>query len=375
MLVGARVPVAAVEAQPGAGRQHDREQHERAAHGAGEARPPRPACAAGDDVNLGGQTPSVADTAGAVNRPPPFPPPSASRQVPAGSFQAVMSAPAAPPGTQQPRRYRPTFHYELVVCGLRGHELVGTDAAELRAADAPVIRDAGGGLRWVRCLRCDSWLALPAPASPERRFPPAREEIALPLRGRALRDKVVLRLIAVDRALHFVILGVIAVALFIFAANQTTLSRHGYQVLTDLQGGFGGPVHDTGHGFIHELRHLLSIHQGTLLKIGLLVSAYALLEGVEAVGLWWQKRWAEYLTLIATASLLPLGVYELAHRFSPLKVLTFVLNVAVVVYLLFAKRLFGLRGGAAAERAERERDSGWPAIDRATPPAATVASG
>ncbi len=43
------------------------------------------------------------------------------------------------------------------------------------------------------------------------------------------------------------------------------------------------------------------------------------------------------------------------------------LNVAVVVYLLVAKRLFGLRGGGKAERAEHDRDIGWAPIERATP--------
>jgi hypothetical protein len=42
-------------------------------------------------------------------------------------------------------------------------------------------------------------------------------------------------------------------------------------------------------------------------------------------------------------------------------------NVAVVLYLLFAKRLFGIRGGAAAEHAQREHDTGWQALERATP--------
>jgi hypothetical protein len=44
-----------------------------------------------------------------------------------------------------------------------------------------------------------------------------------------------------------------------------------------------------------------------------------------------------------------------------------VINLLIVIYLLVAKRLFGLRGGGKAERAERERDNGWPAIERATP--------
>jgi uncharacterized membrane protein (DUF2068 family) len=279
-----------------------------------------------------------------------------------------MSSPRQPPpGTTRPRRFRPTFHYELIVCGLVGHELVGTDAAELRPQDAIVAVPGPEGLRWHRCLRCDSWVALPRPSRPSREVPPERDEVILPLRGRALRDKIVLRLIAVDRALHFVVLAVIAIAIFLFAANQAELRGPVYRVLTDLQGGLGGPQTARGHGLIGDVRRLFSVEHGTLIKIGAVVLAYAVLEGLEAVGLWLMRRWAEYLTFIATTLLLPLEIYELAHKLSPLKIVTLVLNIAVVVYLLLAKRLFGLRGGARAERAERERDSGWPAIERATP--------
>jgi uncharacterized membrane protein (DUF2068 family) len=272
---------------------------------------------------------------------------------------------AEPPGTTQPRRFLPKFHYELLVCGLRGHELVGTDAAELRPQDAVVARPGDEGLRWHRCLRCDSWVALPPPEHPTRQFPPAREEVDVPPRGRALRDKVVLRVIAVDRALHFVVLAIVAVAVFVFAARQAQLRGTAYKVLTDIQTGLGG--RPRGHGLLYDARKIFSVETGTLTKIGLVIAAYAVLEGAEAVGLWFQKRWAEYLTFIATTALLPLEIYELSHTLSPLKIITFLLNVAVVVYLLLAKRLFGLRGGARAEAAERARDSGWPAVDRATP--------
>jgi uncharacterized membrane protein (DUF2068 family) len=238
------------------------------------------------------------------------------------------------------------------------------DAAHVREQDAAFVREAGG-LRWYRCLRCDSWLPLQPPPRPAAEFPRARADVELPLRGKALRDKIVLRVIAVDRALHFLVLAVIAVAIFVFAANQATLRDPAYKVLSDIQGSLGGPA--TRHGFLRGIRHLFSIQTGTLTKIGLLVSAYALLEGVEAVGLWYQKRWAEYLTFIATAVFLPVEVYELIETLSVLKLITFALNLAVVLYLLLAKRLFGVRGGAAAEEALRERDAGWPALDRATP--------
>ena len=60
-----------------------------------------------------------------------------------------------PPGTQKPRLFRPRFHWELLVCGLRGHELIGTDAARLRPEDERSWRAKQDGLRWYRCVRCD----------------------------------------------------------------------------------------------------------------------------------------------------------------------------------------------------------------------------
>src|SRR5213079_3512662 len=96
---------------------------------------------------------------------------------------AERGAPAAatPPGTVKPKRFRPKLHYELIVCGLRGHELVGTDTADLRPQDHVIAVDAEG-VRWHRCLRCDSWLPLPRPSAPTRETLPSRDELELPLR-------------------------------------------------------------------------------------------------------------------------------------------------------------------------------------------------
>jgi uncharacterized membrane protein (DUF2068 family) len=271
------------------------------------------------------------------------------------------------PGTVKPARLRPKLHWELLACGTRGHELVGIDAEQLRPEDRLVAFE-DEGVRWHRCLRCDSWLPFPPPSSPSRRHLPDRDEIELPLRGKPLRDKVVLRLIAIDRAFHFVVLGLLGVAIFLFASHQGELRRTFYRVLSDLQNGVGGGPIQTGKtGLVHELDRLFTLQSSTLHLVGAAVLAYAVLEGVEAIGLWYQRRWAEYLTFLVTTSLLPLEVYELANRLSPLKVLTFLINVAVVAYLLFAKRLFGLRGGVAAERREREEDVGWQALERNAP--------
>ncbi len=72
-----------------------------------------------------------------------------------------------------------------------------------------------------------------------------------------------------------------------------------------------------------------------------------MVESTEAVGLWHEKRWAEYLTVVATAGFLPFEILELVDRVTVLRVGALVINLAVLVYLLWAKHLFGLRGGAA----------------------------
>jgi uncharacterized membrane protein (DUF2068 family) len=197
----------------------------------------------------------------------------------------------------------------------------------------------------------------------------------LPLRGKALRDKIVLRVIAVDRALHFVILAALAVAVFLIASHEQQLRADFYRVLADIQGGVGGGPLQTGHhGLIGRLDELFSLRTGTLHLIGIGLAVLAVLEGAEAVGLWYQKRWAEYLTFIVTTSLIPLEVYELTAYVSWFKVTALLLNLAIVIYLLVAKRLFGIRGGYARELAERERDVGWDALERSTPAAAPSAS-
>jgi len=72
--------------------------------------------------------------------------------------------------------------------------------------------------------------------------------------------------------------------------------------------------------------------------LGLAAFAYAGLFGVEGVGLWLGKRWAEYLTVIATGSLIPFEIYEMVRKLSPPRLIALVLNVAVVIYLIYRIR-------------------------------------
>jgi uncharacterized membrane protein (DUF2068 family) len=288
---------------------------------------------------------------------------------PAGS--GGPDRPPAPPGVERPRRYRPKLRYELIDCGLHGHMLLGIDAAALREEDGVFAREMEG-LRWYRCLRCDSWLALPPPGHPTERFPPSRDQVDLPLRGRPLRDRYVLRLIALDRLLHFLVLSALAAAVFLFASNKVALNADFTRILNGMQGGIGGPVTTSRSGIVHDLQRLFAFTTTNLYLLGAGIAAYALLEGVEAAGLWLGRRWAEYLTFVATVVFVPYEIYELTKSISALKIVTLIINLAIVLYLLISKRLFGIRGGGRAERAERDADIGWDAVDRATPRPATA---
>ena len=68
--------------------------------------------------------------------------------------------------------------------------------------------------------------------------------------------------------------------------------------------------------------------------------AYAALEGTEGIGLAMRRRWAEYLTVIATGILIPYEAYEVINHPTLFKVGALLLNLAVVGYLAYRKRLF-----------------------------------
>jgi uncharacterized membrane protein (DUF2068 family) len=78
-------------------------------------------------------------------------------------------------------------------------------------------------------------------------------------------------------------------------------------------------------------------HQTTL-AVGVLL--FAILEAAEAWGLAARRRWAEYLTVVATGVLIPFELEEVARRPSLLRVAALLLNVAIVVWLGYRKRLF-----------------------------------
>ncbi len=92
------------------------------------------------------------------------------------------------------------------------------------------------------------------------------------------------------------------------------------------------------HGLEHDVvTHLIQWLSGLtssrMHALRIVTLAYAAVFATEGIGLWMQKRWAEWLTVIITASLIPLEVWELIHRPNFGIAAVLVANTAIVAYL------------------------------------------
>ena len=89
------------------------------------------------------------------------------------------------------------------------------------------------------------------------------------------------------------------------------------------------------NAFAAEVTDLADAHLRAL-EIGTFF--YALLHTVEGIGLILGYHWAEYLVIVATGSLIPFEIYEIVRKVTPISVGLFVVNVAIVIYLILTLR-------------------------------------
>lgn len=101
------------------------------------------------------------------------------------------------------------------------------------------------------------------------------------------------------------------------------------------------PLAEGWRPMIHFIDWLTSMTPRGIAFAGTLACVYALLYATEGIGLWLHKRWAEYLTVIATASLIPFELWELTRGFSALKIAALGINVVIVIYLWYVIRSDG----------------------------------
>ena len=96
---------------------------------------------------------------------------------------------------------------------------------------------------------------------------------------------------------------------------------------------------DPDNRYIHRLlTHVLAVTPAQLKAASVGTFIYAGLLLTEGIGLLLRKRWAEYFTILTTASFLPLEVYEIYRKVTAPRVTLLLLNLAIVAYLIFDLR-------------------------------------
>lgn len=251
-----------------------------------------------------------------------------------------------------------SFDWNSRSCGLHGH---ATYAPTEPALSARLQAATPAGHAW-RCLRCGAYVV----GSPRGSGP--ADAAPLVLRGKALRDTFILRFIAVERALRGAFLLVLAYGVWRFDGSRTALKQVLNSLLPALEplsDRLGVDLQETGP--VRLIQQALNTTHSTLLLVALGVLAYGILELIEAFGLWFKKRWGEYVAVIATALFVPLEIHEIVVKVTWLRVAALIINLFAVFYILWTKRLFGVRGGRAAFEAERRNDSILELESAATP--------
>jgi uncharacterized membrane protein (DUF2068 family) len=229
--------------------------------------------------------------------------------------------------------------WNLRSCSRRGHVTYAPDEAEYRAklqAQTPL------GDAW-RCLRCGSYvLGEPHGSGPAENAP-------VLLRGKALRSAFILRALAIERWFRALVLILLGIAVFKLKSTQVSIQSLFEKDLTALDP-FFRQIHFqvSDSSTIAAIEKVLHAKPSTLNLIAVGLILYGALQLLEGVGLWSLQRWGEYVAVVGTTAFIPLEIYEITERVTWLKIVLLLINVAAVVYLLWSKRLFGIRGGGKA---------------------------
>ena len=266
------------------------------------------------------------------------------------AMTSTTPSPAEPIASADQATHRGRFmgDWNLRGCARHGHTTYAPDEAELRER---LTVQTPAGEAW-RCLRC--WSYIPGPPANSG---PAALAPEVP-RGAVLRDRFLMRALSIERFLRALVLFAAAYGVHRFQRAQAGLADTTSAILPMLRPMADRIGWNLDNSFIiKELDKAVHAKPGTLSLVVIALTAYGVLQVIESVGLWQMKRWGEYFAVIATSIFIPLELWELAHHATVLKIFALIINLAAVVWLVWTKRLFGFRGGAAAYEAQREAAS------------------
>lgn len=245
--------------------------------------------------------------------------------------------------------------WSLRACARTGHVTYRpneTGLADALRAETPI------GVAW-KCLRCGAFI----PGAPFEHGD--AEHAPEVLHDRQIRDRVIIRTLAVERGGRGLLVWGLAWLVWQLRGSQESLEQllaKTLPTLKPLSQQLGWNLQDSH--ILHLLHSAITTSQGTLFWVTFALVCYGTLQCVEAFGLWKQERWAEYLTVVATSLFVPIEIYEIASKVTFLRVGALVVNIGAVIWLLWTKHLFGFNGGAKA--AHDEAVAGRAAIEYAT---------
>jgi uncharacterized membrane protein (DUF2068 family) len=259
--------------------------------------------------------------------------------------------------------------WSLYRCGRAGHITYAPD--EERLSEQMRASTASGDL-W-QCLRCGAFV----PGQPDGTGPAAQAPAVK--RGKQIRGDFILKLFAIERGFRVLLYGAVAFGLWKFTSARLTLIQAFDKDVPVIRSLFQQLGFNVNRSLIHELHKLLHISPTKLTFIAAGITALAVISGFEAFALWQARRWGEYFAMIVTSIGLPIEIYELTTSITVTKIILLVLNLLLVVYLVYSRRLFGVRGGKHAYESrlradsiidEAEKAAAFASTATAAPPAA-----
>jgi uncharacterized membrane protein (DUF2068 family) len=246
--------------------------------------------------------------------------------------------------------------WSLLGCGRYGHITFAPVEPELRARMQAQLPD---GEAWC-CLRCGAFV----PGSPDLSGPAASAPVVP--RGKEIRSKLILRLFALERFLRAILFGVAGYGLWRYRYSRYSIEQVFNRELPIIRSLFRQLGFNIDHSrVVSLLQHALTLSNGSITLLAAGAAGYAAIEVVEGTGLWLAKRWGEYFAMIATSLGLPLEIYDLTRKVTVIALVAFGINLALVLYLVITKRLFGIRGGKKAYDARLRSESVLEAARRA----------
>jgi len=177
-------------------------------------------------------------------------------------------------------------------------------------------------------------------------------------RGKELRSQLILRLFAVERFLRFLVFAAAAFGVWRFKYDRAGIQRAFNSDLPAIRALYRDMGFNVSQSrLLGLIQHSFNLDSRTLTYLAIGLAAYALIELVESAGLWLGRRWGEYFAMVATSIFLPYEIYDLTVKITWLRIVALVVNLLLVIYLVWTKRLFGARGGKKAYDARLRSES------------------